>query len=102
MKAEHMITIGEMIEEHRKDPEFRREWDRGAFAREVAIRIIRYRAEESLTLEQLATLVGMSPSALTDLEIGEETPSLETLAQVSASTGIDFRVDVHDGEIALA
>jgi hypothetical protein len=59
MKLSELPALGEVIDRQREDPEFREEWDRSAFAREVAIRIIRYRADRGLTQTQLAQAVGM-------------------------------------------
>lgn len=48
MKLSEMKSLDQVVEEHRQDPEFREEWDRLAFAREVANRIVAYRTGQSL------------------------------------------------------
>lgn len=35
------------------------------------------------------------------LERGEQPPSLSTLARITAGTGIEFRLDVSNGAVAL-
>ena len=45
MKLSGLPTLGEVIERQREDPEFKEAWDRSAFARQVATRIVRYRAD---------------------------------------------------------
>jgi ribosome-binding protein aMBF1 (putative translation factor) len=62
------------------------EWDRSVFAREVAIRIVRYRADRGLTQTQLARAVGMKQPVIARLERGEQPPSLATLARITAGT----------------
>jgi DNA-binding XRE family transcriptional regulator len=102
MKLNDLVPLDEVIEEHRSDPEFRHEWDRGGFAREVAVRIVRYRSERSLTQSRLAEVIGTTQSVVARLETGEHSPSLQTLAKVSATTGIEFHLDVSQGEVVLA
>jgi ribosome-binding protein aMBF1 (putative translation factor) len=101
MKLSQMPALGEVIDRQRKDPEFREEWDRSAFAREVGIRIIRYRADRGLTQTQLAQAVGMLQPVIARLERGEQPPSLSTLARITAGTGIEFHLDVSNGAVAL-
>lgn len=102
MKLTDLTPLDEVIAEHRANPEFRREWDRGAFAREVAIRIARYRGERSLTQTQLAKAIGTTQSVIARLESGDRPPSLPTLAKITATTGIEFHLDVRHGDILLA
>ena len=102
MKLSDMTPLDEVIEEHRTDPEFREMWDKAAFAREVAVRIVAYRTENELTQTQLAKIVGLKQPAIARLEVGEQPPSLTTLAKLSATTGLEFRVEVSHGAVALA
>ena len=102
MKLNEMPTLQAVVDRQREDPEFREEWDRTVFAREVAIRIVRYRADRGLTQTQLAQAVGMKQPVIARLERGERPPSLATLARVTAGTGIEFHLDVRDGEIGRA
>jgi DNA-binding XRE family transcriptional regulator len=103
VKLSEMASLDEVIEKFREeDPEFRQRWDRGAFAREVAIRIIRYRTDHGLTQTQLAKAVGMRQPVIARLESGEQAPSLATLARITAGTGISFHLDVANGDIALS
>jgi DNA-binding XRE family transcriptional regulator len=102
MRITDLAPLEEVIEEHRTDPEFRCEWDRGAFAREVAVRVVRYRSEHRLTQSRLAEVIGTTQSVIARLETGEHVPSLQTLAKVSAATGIEFHLDVRHGEVILA
>lgn len=102
MRLTDLTPLNEVIEEHRTDSDFREEWDRGAFAREVTVRLIRYRHEQSLTQSQLAEAIGTTQSVVARLESGEQVPSLQTLAKISAASGIEFHLDVRQGDIVLA
>lgn len=102
-KLADLTDIDEVIEEHRRtDPEFRERWDRGRFARTVAARIIAYRAEHGLTQTQLAKEVGTTQSVIGRLELGENPPSLATLAKLTARTGLEFHLDITGGDVALS
>lgn len=91
VKLSERENVNELIEEHRaQDPEFRQQWDRTAFARAVAHRIISYRAEHGLTQTQLARKVGTTQSVIGRLELGEQPPSLATLAKLTATPASSF------------
>jgi DNA-binding XRE family transcriptional regulator len=102
VKLSDMTPLDDVIEEHRKDNDFRESWDKSAFAREVAVRIVKYRTDNQLSQAQLANIVGLKQPAIARLEIGEQPPSLTTLAKLSATTGLEFRVEVSHGAVALA
>ena len=102
VKIDELPTLQDVLDDEFKDPAFKARWDRGAFAREVAIQLIRYRAEHDLTQTALARAVGMKQSAIARLEIGEQPPSLATLARLTAKTGIEFRLSVRHGEVVFA
>jgi ribosome-binding protein aMBF1 (putative translation factor) len=101
VKLSELPALQEVVDRQREDPEFREEWDRSVFAREVAFHIVRYRADRGLTQTQLAQLVGMKQPVIARLERGEQPPSLATLAKVTAGTAIKFHLDVRDGVVAL-
>lgn len=97
-----MKTAGQVVEERRQaDPEFRKEWDREAFARAVAAQVVRYRGDHKLSQRQLAKLTGITQPAIARLESGEGVPELKTLAKLSTATGLEFRLSVARGDVAL-
>lgn len=102
MKLSDMTPLDEVIEEHRKDKEFRETWDKSAFAREVAVHVVKYRSDNGLTQTEFARIVGLKQPAIARLELGEQPPSLATLAKLSATTGLEFHVEVSHGAVALA
>jgi len=99
MKLSQLKTAAQVIEEKRQDPAFRAEWDRTAFARDVAQRILRYRTDNNLTQTALARQVGMTQSVIARLESGDQPPSIQTLAKLSAGTGMEFDVKFTRGTV---
>jgi DNA-binding XRE family transcriptional regulator len=103
MNLSDMIPLDEEIERARQaNPDFRALWDSQAFAREVAHRIIAYRADHGLTQDQLGKLVGISQPAVAMLESGEDAPTLKTMAKVSAATDLEFHLDISHGQVLVA
>jgi DNA-binding XRE family transcriptional regulator len=76
------------------DPQFAAEWERLALARMVATRLIAYRSENGISQRELARRLGISQPRVVELESGEKNPQIETLMKISATTGIEFAIDV--------
>jgi len=85
-------------EELARDPAYQRYWEETALARLVAIRLIAYRADHGLTQTQLAHQLGLRQPHVSRLELGERTPSLDTLRLLSAKLGISFHLDITPSE----
>lgn len=102
VKIDELPTLEEILDRECEDPEFKARWERGAFARAVAIQVIRYRAEHGLTQTGLARVAGVSHKTIARLEIGEQPPSLATLTRLTAHTGIEFRLNVRHGEVVFS
>src|SRR4051812_46779299 len=103
MKLNDLPTSQEVLARQlEEDPELRKEWDRTAFARAVALLIVGYRADHGLTQTELAKRLGMKQPAVARLESGDETPTLKTLARVSAVTGLEFHLDIAGGDVAIS
>lgn len=79
------------------DREFRAEWKKSAFARAVALRVLQYRASEGITQTRLATQLGMQQSAVARLELGEVTPSFDTLVRLAERLDIELLIDINPG-----
>lgn len=101
MKFSELRPFEQVIEEHREDAEFRAEWDRTAFARDVANRVVRYRTERGLSQRQLAAIVGLVQPQIARLERAEHQPSFDTLAKLTRATGLEFRFQVAHGGVEL-
>jgi transcriptional regulator with XRE-family HTH domain len=95
MKLSDLPTHEEVLGEHLlADPEYRREWERTALARAVAVKVIAYRAEHSLSQTALAERLKMSQPAVARLESGEHNPTFPTLMRLSDALGIELAIDI--------
>jgi DNA-binding XRE family transcriptional regulator len=101
MKLSEMKTAHEVLGEHLKDPDFREEWERTAFARAVAMRVVAYRAEHGLSQSQLARTLGVSQPLVARLETGEHEPTLTTLSRLSRHLGLEFHIDITPNSLEL-
>ncbi len=97
----HAVELSEMktndkliAEQLRTDPEFRAEWERTVLARAVAVAIVRYRAKHHLSQRGLAQRLGMKQPQVARLELGEVSPSLETLIRLSSRLGMELTIDI--------
>lgn len=61
---------------------------RGPATARLGLRLRELRAARSLSLRQLARLIGASPSLLSQVENGKVTPSVDTLYQLADALGI--------------
>jgi ribosome-binding protein aMBF1 (putative translation factor) len=94
VKASDLPSHNEVLAEQLKDPEFRQEWDRTAFARAVAQRVIAYRVEHDLSQAELGKRLKMAQSAVARLESGDREPSLGMLTRLARRLGIEFHIDI--------
>jgi transcriptional regulator with XRE-family HTH domain len=95
MKLSDLPTHEEVLAEHLDaDPEYRREWERTALARAVAVKAISYRAEHGLSQTALAGLLKMTQPAVARLESGEHNPTFPTLLRLSDALGIELAIDI--------
>lgn len=90
VRLSELTTAEELHQRDLADPAYRAEYERTWFANEVAIRVIRYRAEHGLTQTAFGRLVGMRQPHVARLEAGEHEPTVSTLARLSVALGVDF------------
>lgn len=102
MKLSDLHTADEVLAENLRDPAFRAEWDRTAFAREVAKHLIAYRVEHNMSQTQVAEKVGTVQSVIARLESGDQPPSLATLVKLARGLGIEFHLTIKPDSIALS
>jgi transcriptional regulator with XRE-family HTH domain len=76
------------------DPDYRREWERTALARAVAVKVIAYRAERGLSQTALAKMLKMSQPAVARLESGEHNPTFPMLLRISHALGVELAIDI--------
>lgn len=94
-KLSESHTADEIHERHmRDDPDYAAEYKRSEFANEVAIAVIRYRAEHNLSQTGLAARLGMRQPNIARLEAADHEPSLATLERLARVLGLDFRIEI--------
>lgn len=76
------------------DPEFRAYWERTAFARALAIEVIRARVALGLSQADLAARLDVPLEVVETLEDGEDDPSLEMLRLLAERLGLQFSVSI--------
>ncbi len=101
MPSGTIVAGDEVLSRQLEDRAFREEWDRTAFAREVAVRVVTYRAEHGLSQSALAKILGMAQPGVARLESGDHTPTIETLRRLSRALGTDLTIDVGPGRSQL-
>jgi ribosome-binding protein aMBF1 (putative translation factor) len=94
MTTPRSTTAGDSLKKRLADPAFRQAWERTALARAVALRLVEYRADNSLSQSALARKLGMQQPAIARLEAGDHNPSVDTLMRLSQGLGIDFHIDI--------
>ncbi len=95
MRLSDLKTSEQALAEQLRDPDFRREWERTAVARAVAVKVVAYRAEHGLSQRALARRLGMTQPQLARLEAGEHNPTIDTLARLAETLDVEFAIDVH-------
>jgi transcriptional regulator with XRE-family HTH domain len=95
MKLTDLKTSKQVLAEELHDPEFKREWDRTAIARAVALKVLAYRTKHSLSQRGLAKQLEMTQPQVARLEAGEHNPTIDTLARLAQTLDIEFAIDVH-------
>ena len=95
MKLSDLPTHEEVLAEHLDaEPEYRREWERTALARAVAVKVISYRAEHGLSQTALAKRLQMTQPAIARLEGGEHNPAFPTLMRLSDALRVELAIDI--------
>jgi len=95
VKLTDLKTSEQVLAAELRDPDFKHEWDRTALARAVALKVLTYRTEHTLSQRDLAKELGMTQPQLARLEAGEHNPTIDTLARLAQTLNIEFAIDVH-------
>lgn len=95
MQLSDLKTSEQVLAQELRDPAFRREWERTAVARAVALQVLAYRTEHRLSQRALAQRLGMTQPQLARLEAGEHNPTIDTLARLAQTLDVEFAIDIH-------
>jgi ribosome-binding protein aMBF1 (putative translation factor) len=99
--ADRLISNEEVLAAELHDPDFRKEWERTALARWLAVEVAHYRAENGLSQRQLAERLGVHQPDVARMESGEHTPTLERLIRVAKGLDIELMIDIRpQGRVA--
>ena len=90
-RVNKLKTHGALVAEEMADDGFRAEWERLAFARAVAIKVIEYRADHELSQRDLAKKLEMTQPQIARLEAAEHHPSDATLRRLT-TLGMEFTI----------
>nr|WP_320016759.1 helix-turn-helix transcriptional regulator [uncultured Desulfobacter sp.] len=83
-----------MIEEWKKDPEFKKEYDRLTPMWELRQKMIALRIEKGLTQEQIAKKMGTKRSNISRLEANVDSfPTYKTLEKYAAALDCKIRIE---------
>jgi ribosome-binding protein aMBF1 (putative translation factor) len=85
----HGTLVADMLA---TDPDFREEWERLAFARAVAAKVIAYRADHELSQTTLARKLGIPQPQLARLEAAQHQPS-DTMLRRLTTLGMEFTIN---------
>jgi transcriptional regulator with XRE-family HTH domain len=95
MQLSDLKTSEQVLAKELLNPEFRREWNRTAVARAVALKVLTYRTDHGLSQRALAKQLDMTQPQLARLETGEHNPTIDTLARLAQTLDLEFAIDVH-------
>lgn len=100
-KLSELRNARQIRDEDLQDPEIRAEYERTALAHAVAMRVLKYRTERSLSQSALGRQLGMAQPAIARLEAGDHEPSLATLARLARGLGLEFHIDITPTALGL-
>jgi ribosome-binding protein aMBF1 (putative translation factor) len=92
--ADRLIPNEEVLAAELRDPDFRKERERTALARWLAVEVAHYRAENGLSQRQLAERLGVHQPDVARMESGEHTPTLERLIRVAKGLDLELMIDI--------
>lgn len=101
MKMSQLKTSEQIAAAEMSDPQVAAELERTSVAEQLALWLIRYRAEHGLSQTALARVVGMKQPAIARLEAGDHEPSLATLSRISRALNVSLTLDIVYGAVML-
>jgi len=76
------------------DSPSRRIWFSTVAARTLAIAVLKYRLDRGLSQRALGEQLGMSQPQVARLEVGEHTPTIDTLCRLADTLGLDIDIRI--------
>lgn len=91
MKA---ITLDDVIQEQKKDPEFAKAYEREELINAIAKMVVKARKQVHLTQNEFASRVGTSQPVLARLESGKDSriPSLRLLLRIADAADMHLNI----------
>ena len=77
-----------------EDTPYRRLWYATAIQSTVGIAVLKYRYDHELSQTAFGKLVGMSQPQVARLELGEHTPTFDTLLRITEATGLEVSLTI--------
>ena len=77
-----------------EDTPYRRLWYATAIQSTVGVAVLKYRYDHGLSQTAFGKLVGMSQPQVARLELGEHTPTFETLLRITEATGLEISLTI--------
>ena len=94
-------AVAARIRRAARNPEYVREWDAQAAARDIAWQLVKYRMDNQLTQEELAKRAGTSHSQISRLESGRHLPSLATLGKIANALHLRLSISLDPQDEAI-
>ncbi len=88
------VSFSKVRENLMKDPEFKAEYERLKPRYEIISEIIKARAEQNMTQEELAFRTGTQKSNISRLESGSYNPSLDLLFKIANGLGKEIHIEL--------
>jgi ribosome-binding protein aMBF1 (putative translation factor) len=82
-----------------RSPEYRAERERLREFEDIARLVIKFRAKNNLTQQELAKLVGTSHSAISRIESGQHKTSVETLRRIAKALDVRLVIGFETGPV---
>lgn len=95
MKGEIVMTNFDVyLDEQMQDEEFRKEFDSLSPQYEIIKQIIKERATQHITQEELAKRTGLTQSNISRLESGNYNPTIEFLQKIASGLGKELHIEL--------
>ena len=88
-----MSEFQELLQEQKKDPDFKKEWDDIQPEMDVIRAMIDARIEQNLTQKELAARTGIDQADISKLENGTRNPSLKLLKKLASGLGMQLKIE---------